>query len=193
MGNLNIENQGENVDITEQAGGVYGNIGSNNEKGYLGEISQNTEKNESAGCAGNIQGVYGRENNGIPVQNENASAGVGVLPGAQGGYVGGFIGKQGPSEDAGYIGGFVSGSQTQSVANIGYDGALENEINPANLPVKIGVWSKIKSLLLPKNKELQIELSQKQVKVLSEVHDFLFQDMSIKGFMNILKIGKDKK
>ena len=37
-----------------------------------------------------------------------------------------------------------------------------------------------------------VELSPKEHKVLTEVHDFLFQELSFKGFMDILKIGNDK-
>ena len=42
-------------------------------------------------------------------------------------------------------------------------------------------------------KKDEAKLSSKEEKVLNEVHDFLFQELSFKGFMDILKIGNDKK
>ena len=49
-----------------------------------------------------------------------------------------------------------------------------------NLPAVVNVWGKIKSLLFNKldfNKPIVLELTEKEEKVLTEVHDFLFQEV----------------
>lgn len=49
-----------------------------------------------------------------------------------------------------------------------------------NLPAVVGVWGKIKGILAKGkewNKPLVLELSEKEEKVLTEVHDFLFQEV----------------
>ena len=95
---------------------------------------------------------------------------------SQGGYVGGFVGSEGNSN--GYIG---------SEENVGI-----NQIQKASgsqLPAKIGVWSKVKAFLFQEidlNKEIVVKLSPKEEKVLTEVHDFLFQEVSFKGIKDFL-------
>lgn len=49
-----------------------------------------------------------------------------------------------------------------------------------NLPAVVGKWGKIKSLLFREidwNKPIVLELTEKEEKVLTEVHDFLFQEV----------------
>jgi len=49
-----------------------------------------------------------------------------------------------------------------------------------NLPVLVGMWSKVKHFLLKKvdfDTPIVIELTAKQQKVLTEVHDFWFQEI----------------
>lgn len=49
-----------------------------------------------------------------------------------------------------------------------------------NLPLVVGTWQKIKALLVREidfNKPVVLELTQKEEKVLTEVHDFLFQEI----------------
>ena len=58
----------------------------------------------------------------------------------------------------------------------------ENETNQAGsaLPAKVGMWSKIKGFLFQEidlSKPIVLELTPKEEKVLSEVHDFLFQEV----------------
>ncbi len=56
----------------------------------------------------------------------------------------------------------------------------ETENAGSNLPAKVGVWSKIKGFLFQEidlNKPIVLELTPKEEKVLTEVHDFLFQDV----------------
>jgi hypothetical protein len=56
----------------------------------------------------------------------------------------------------------------------------ENEQAGSNLPVKVGVWAKIKGFLFQEidlSKPIVLELTPKEEKVLNEVHDFLFQEV----------------
>lgn len=49
-----------------------------------------------------------------------------------------------------------------------------------NLPAVVNMWSKIKSLLFKEidwNKPIVLELTAHEEKVLTEVHDFLFQEV----------------
>lgn len=49
-----------------------------------------------------------------------------------------------------------------------------------NLPMVVGVWGKLKRALFKEfdwNKPIVLELTAKEEKVLTEVHDFLFQEI----------------
>lgn len=49
-----------------------------------------------------------------------------------------------------------------------------------NLPMVVGVWGKLKRVLTKEidwNKPIVLELTEKEEKVLTEVHDFLFQEI----------------
>ena len=49
-----------------------------------------------------------------------------------------------------------------------------------NLPAVVGIWGKIKSVLFKEldfYKPIVLELTAKEEKVLTEVHDFLFQEI----------------
>lgn len=72
-----------------------------------------------------------------------------------------------------------------------------------NLPMVVGVWEKIKSILFKEidwNKPIVLELSEKEEKVLTEVHDFLFQEIKFPELhdfffqeINIFKFFKKNK
>ena len=50
----------------------------------------------------------------------------------------------------------------------------------SNLPTQVGVWGKVKNFLFQEidlNKPIVLELTPKEEKVLTEVHDFLFQEV----------------
>ena len=132
--------------------------------------NSNGQIEENAGIGG-FTGVDGK-----PVQ-QNADAYVGTADNFSpftGGYVGGFV----SSEQAG---------KAQVPAETNYS---------KTLPIKRSFWTRVKAFLLQEidlTQEVVIELSPKEQKVLTEVHDFLFQEMSFKGFMDILKIGNDRK
>ena len=69
------------------------------------------------------------------------------------------------------------------------------------LPAKVGVWSKVKGFLFQEinfNKPIVLELTPKEEKVLTEVHDFLFQEVKFPElhdflFQEITLFGKKKK
>ena len=66
----------------------------------------------------------------------------------------------------------------------------ETATNSAALPTKFGMWSKVKSFLFQEidlKKEIVLELSPKEEKVLTEVHDFLFQEISFSGLFSLGK------
>lgn len=57
---------------------------------------------------------------------------------------------------------------------------LVESAEAGNLPAVVNVWGKIKALLFKEidfNKPIVLELSAKEEKVLTEVHDFLFQEI----------------
>ena len=79
----------------------------------------------------------------------------------------------------------------------------ENETNEqagSALPAKQGIWSKIKGFLFQEidlNKPIVLELTPKEEKVLSEVHDFLFQEVKFSElhdflFQEVHLFGKKK-
>lgn len=67
----------------------------------------------------------------------------------------------------------------------------------------VGVWEKIKSIMFKEidwNKPIVLELSEKEEKVLTEVHDFLFQEIKFPELhdfffqeINIFKFFKKNK
>ncbi len=75
------------------------------------------------------------------------------------------------------------------------------EANGQNLPQKVSIWSKIKNFLFQEidlSKPIVLELTPKEEKVLTEVHDFLFQDVKFPElhdflFQEIHFFGKKKK
>lgn len=57
---------------------------------------------------------------------------------------------------------------------------LVESAEAGNLPAVVSVWGKIKGLLFKEidfNKPIVLELTAKEEKVLTEVHDFLFQEI----------------
>ncbi len=75
------------------------------------------------------------------------------------------------------------------------------EVAGSALPAKIGVWSKVKGFLFQEidlNKPIVLELTPKEEKVLTEVHDFLFHDIKFPElhdflFQEITLFGNKKK
>ena len=162
-----------------------------NENGQF-NIQGNTENLKEINNT-NFQENTGNIITGMPQEQADSLAGIAQAPS---GYVGGYFGNTQPQETeqvqstsaTGYVGGFIGQNQVQSTL---YGNIDSEDFDKTKLPVKRGFWSKIKAFLF--EKEIEFEISAKEEKVLTEIHDFLFQDISFKGFMNILKIGKDKK
>ena len=150
--------------------------------------NSNGQIEENAGIGG-FTGFDGK-----PV-NQNADSYVGTADNFSpftGGYVGGFVGNQenDQPEVSQYVGGFVS-NESAGKAQV----PVEKNYSKT-LPLKRSFWTRFKAFLFQEidlTQEVVVELTPKEHKVLTEVHDFLFQEMSFKGFMDILKIGNDRK
>ena len=76
---------------------------------------------------------------------------------------------------------------------------LEETAQSGNLPAVVGFWGRMKSLLFQEidwNKPIVLELTQHEEKVLTEVHDFLFQEIEFpelhKFFFQDLNIFRKK-
>lgn len=75
-----------------------------------------------------------------------------------------------------------------------------NENAGSNLPTQVNVWGKVKSFLFQEidlNKPIVLELTPKEEKVLTEVHDFLFQEVKFPElhdflFQEITLFGKNR-
>ncbi len=64
------------------------------------------------------------------------------------------------------------------------------KVEADNLPVKPSVWSKVRSFLFQEIDlfaPIKVELTPYQQKIEDEINDFLHQEISFKGFINILK------
>ena len=64
---------------------------------------------------------------------------------------------------------------------------VQNEQIECGLPEKVSIWSKITNFLFKEidlSKPIVLELTPKEEKVLTEVHDFLFQEVSLFGKKN---------
>ena len=70
-----------------------------------------------------------------------------------------------------------------------------SEVGDAGLPTQVGVWGKIKNFLFQEIDLMQevdlfapvvLELTPKEEKVLSEVHDFLFQEINFSELHDFL-------
>lgn len=146
-----------------------------NASGYVGGVV-----NEINGTQQNSGNYVGGIVNGETPVKENAGSIAGTIdnPGFGGIYTGisGWSGNvnnmTGTETQDGYVGGFISQDTTS------------NYETSTNLPAKISVWSKVKAFLFQEidlKQEVTVRLTPKEEKVLTEVHDFLFQEVSFKG------------
>ena len=68
--------------------------------------------------------------------------------------------------------------------NVDLDGpAFKPFSNAANLPVKVGFWSKFKSVLFY---EIKVELTPYQQKIEDEINEFLHQEVTFKSFKDLM-------
>ena len=155
----------------------------------MGKIGYENSVENIQENSGNILKGIQQENidkilNRAPQENADSVAGALKAPG----YVGGFFGTgsvgQSEYEASNYVGGFVQAPQTKDYE---YDDVDAQETVGTNLPVKSGFWSKVKSFLF--EKEVAIEITPKEQKILTEIHDFLHQDVSLKGFLIFSQIN----
>lgn len=172
----------------------YGNQGTNeqdvtqiNEKAgnYVGGIvSENNGIQENVGTY--VGGVV--SGNGQPKEDAGSIAGALEQPGFGIGFGQGFGGIQSNNtqniSDAGfqdgYVGGFIGNNQLQTTENAG-------------LPAKPTLWTKIKSFLFQEvdlKQQIVVKLTPREEKILGEVHDFLFQEITFKSIKNLFKFGK---
>ena len=78
---------------------------------------------------------------------------------------------------------------------------IQNEPIGSGLPEKVSIWSKISNFLFQEidlNKPIVLELTPKEEKVLTEVHDFLFQEVKFPElhdflFQEVTLFGKKNK
>ncbi len=65
-----------------------------------------------------------------------------------------------------------------------------SKVESGKLPTKPSVWSKIRSFLFQEidwKAPIKIELTPYQQKIEDEINEFLHQEISIKGFWNLIK------
>lgn len=74
--------------------------------------------------------------------------------------------------------------------NIGTnDGTVFTKVDAGNLPTKPSVWTKIRSFLFQEidwTAPIKVELTPYQQKVEDEINEFLHQEISFKGFFNLI-------
>ena len=72
-------------------------------------------------------------------------------------------------------------------------GTTFKKVDAGSLPVKPSVWTKIRSFLFKEidlTAPIKVELTPYQQKVEDEINEFLHQEISFKGFWNLVFDGK---
>ena len=76
------------------------------------------------------------------------------------------------------------------MAEINGESKVFTKVENESLPTKQSTWSKIRAFLFQEidwNKPIKIELTPYQQKIEDEINEFLHQEISFKGFWNLLK------
>ena len=76
------------------------------------------------------------------------------------------------------------------MAEINGESKVFTKVENGSLPTKQSVWTKIRSFLFQEidwNKPIKVELTPYQQKIEDEINEFLHQEISFKGFWNIIK------
>ena len=76
------------------------------------------------------------------------------------------------------------------MAEINGENTVFKKVESGSLPTKQSAWTKIRAFLFQEidlNKPIKIELTPYQQKVENEINEFLHQEISFKGFWNIIK------
>lgn len=72
----------------------------------------------------------------------------------------------------------------------GTENTVFTKVDASSLPIKPSIWSKIKSFLFQEidlTAPIKVELTPYQQKVEDEINEFLHQEISFKGFFNLVK------
>ena len=92
----------------------------------------------------------------------------------------------------GVFGGVDFGGETANAASQEAgttDGTVFTKVDAGSLPAKPSVWSKIRSFLFQEidwTAPIKVELTPYQQKVEDEINEFLHQEVSFKGFFNLV-------
>lgn len=76
------------------------------------------------------------------------------------------------------------------MAEINEESKVFTKVENESLPTKQSLWTKIRTFLFQDidwNKPIKIELTPYQQKIENEINEFLHQEISFKGFWNIIK------
>lgn len=147
-----------------------------NKNGYVGKFVG--EENNSLNGEINLNNANGifPENNNIKENADSFAGGMAINPGINPTFNPSLFENGETSEKSnGYVGSFVSSNDSTN--------------EKSKLPAKVGLWAKIKNFLFQEvslNQEVIVKLTPKEEKVLTEVHDFLFQKVSFKGIKDFL-------
>ena len=79
--------------------------------------------------------------------------------------------------------------QENTIVNEASEGAVFTKVDAGSLPTKPSIWSKIRSFLFQEvdlTAPIKVELTPYQQKVEDEINEFLHQEISFKGFWNIV-------
>ena len=69
------------------------------------------------------------------------------------------------------------------------DGTIFTKVDAGSLPVKPSIWTRIRSFLFQEidwTAPIKVELTPYQQKVEDEINEFLHQEISFKGFINLI-------
>ncbi len=88
--------------------------------------------------------------------------------------------------DTGFEG---NGTDVDGQSNNTTEGTIFTKVEAGSLPAKPSIWSKIRSFLFQEidwTAPIKVELTPYQQKVEDEINEFLHQEISFKGFFNLV-------
>ena len=97
----------------------------------------------------------------------------------------------GENNENGVFGGvsFETENTTNTASNAGNNDSVFKKVSTEELPVKPSIWTKIRSFLFQEidlTAPIKVELTPYQQKVEDEINEFLHQEISFKGFWNLI-------
>ena len=96
------------------------------------------------------------------------------------------------NKENGVFGGISFGEENhieEKAEGANNEGTVFTKVEAGSLPTKQSVWSKIRSFLFQEidwTAPIKVELTPYQQKVEDEINEFLHQEISFKGFWNIV-------